>query len=81
MNMETALDLGQDYKDDVTGFEGVCTGVTVYLNGCIQGLIESRKLKDDGTMTSMWIDEQRLVARPLAVAGGPQNTPPGLSRR
>lgn len=77
-SIKTALRLGEEYRDEITGFKGVCTGITVYLNGCIQALVTSRKLKDDGDSVSQWIDEQRLVANPVAAAGGPQPTPRGM---
>lgn len=74
MKLETSLELGQTYRDEITGFEGVCTGVTIYLNGCIQALLEP---KDKPDAKHKWIDEQRLGVPALATAGGPQSTPPG----
>jgi hypothetical protein len=77
MKLETKLEIGQSYTDSVSGFKGICTGVTIYLNGCIQGLIEAKPNNNNDKPVSQWIDEQRLVGKAFAFAGGPQNAPSG----
>ena len=55
--------LGKKYKDSISGYVGIATARTVYLYGCIRILLESKKLKEDGTPQEVWFDEQRLVPK------------------
>jgi hypothetical protein len=51
---------GKEYRDVITGFKGICTGVTMYISGCSQALI-CPPVKKDGTLAeSEWFDIQRL---------------------
>ena len=68
--------LGDKVKDSITGFLGVVTGISKYLNGCISILVTSNKLSSDGKEVSEWFDEQRLDSKSEAIAGGPQKRPP-----
>lgn len=53
-------DLGDEVKDKVTGFKGVVTSKTFFLNGCIQVGI-SAPLTKDGKMGESWnIDESQI---------------------
>lgn len=77
------FNLRDSVKDQVTGFAGVITARTEYLNGCLQYCVKPTKLKKDGTMTEgEWFDEQQLdlVKKKPATkkerTGGPQQTPP-----
>ena len=72
------IELGTKVKDSITGFEGVATGRTVYLNGCVQVLVEPPVGDDGQPGKSHWVDEQRLDTTSAATAGGPQPTPPGM---
>ena len=78
------INLGDKVRDTITGFEGICTGRTVYLNGCISINVEGA-LKKDGERSSEWFDEQRIefVERNAfrrqpseAMAGGPTHSDP-----
>lgn len=84
--MTEAIRIGDRASDRISGFIGIVTGRTEYLNGCRQFLVRKEGLKDDGTVwDGMWIDEQNLrvkdaqvlpdpfptVQRVAAVAGGP----------
>jgi hypothetical protein len=53
------IKLGQEYKDLITGFKGVCTGITTYISGCTQALICPR-CKKDSKSEAEWLDIQRL---------------------
>ncbi|PZU75561.1 MAG: hypothetical protein DI530_15005 [Sphingomonas sp.] len=50
--------LGLTLRDRITGFEGICTGHTVYISGCSQLLLVPPL---DGTTyrEPQWFDEQR----------------------
>jgi hypothetical protein len=74
--------LGQVVKDVVTGFEGVVTGRTEWLNGCVRYGVQSRKLKEGVPTEAQWFDEQQLSAtakQPVTIAmqdtGGPRKDP------
>jgi len=71
------LELGQEVRDSITGFEGVVTGIAEYLYGCRQACVVSKTLHENKPV-SAWFDEQRLVAadEAKATSGGPQNAPP-----
>ncbi len=73
------IELGFVYKDRISGFEGVATAKTKYLNGCISVLLTPQGLSDDGKkMKSEWIDIQRLIEDSGIAVGGPGPTPPSL---
>jgi hypothetical protein len=65
--------LGRKVKDKVTGFAGIATARTEYMNGCVRVLVEA-KCNKDGKSPSEWFDEQRL-GESSARAGGPGPTP------
>lgn len=72
-----ALELGQEVRDSITGFEGVVTGIAEYLYGCRQACVVSKTLQE-GKVIVLWFDEQRLVeaSEVKATSGGPQDAPP-----
>ena len=45
--------LGFTVKDIITGFTGVVTAKTVWLNGCIRYGVQSRELKDGIPLKSL----------------------------
>lgn len=72
------VNLGSRVRDTISGFEGIATGRTVYLNGCVSVLIEGPMVGKD--RPEQWIDEQRLEvieqdafqpSPSAATAGGP----------
>ncbi len=78
------LTLGEKYRDTITGFVGVCTGICAYLYGCRQALLTPELDSDGKIVKGIWIDEQRLVLADIgaelesvAVSGGPQDHPSG----
>ena len=55
------IKLGDKVKDKVSGFTGIVTEITNFLNGCTQCVV-SPKVKKDGTIPAAWsIDIQQLV--------------------
>jgi len=80
------MKLGARVKDNLTGFEGVMTGKTEWLYGCVRIGIEPTELDKDGKpQETMWFDEQRVeIVKPKkvkisassrATSGGPKPDP------
>ena len=58
------IKLGQKVRDKITGFEGIATAKTEFLNGCVQYEV-TRKLRKGESLTAesvqgINIDEQQL---------------------
>ena len=54
--------LGKEYRDSISGFQGVATARTTYLHGCVRVLITPTKLKSDGDfLPDCWFDEPQLT--------------------
>ena len=53
--------LGDRAKDKITGFCGIVTARTVWLNGCVRVGVQSEELKDGLPGEVQWIDEPQLV--------------------
>lgn len=72
--------LGNTYTDSITGFKGIATSRTVYLNGCVHVALQG-KVGKDGTIPKLqFFDENQLepkVAKRDA-PGGPGEHSPGL---
>lgn len=81
MNTAQALDLiGKKVKDKITGFEGVVTGVAVYLAGCHQACIFPRVAADGKLPEAQWLDCVRLevdAATPAVVLAVAKEAPGG----
>lgn len=76
-NIYTRIEFGKKYRDTVTGFEGVCTGIVRHQFGCVRACLQP-KAKDDGTIPeSVWFDEESLEdIKPVEVrTGGPMPAP------
>lgn len=81
------INLGQQVRDKVTGFEGIATARVEYLNGCIQYCIKPKATKEGACPAGEYIDDQQLevvgdgIAVNPKVTGGPQSdTPRGAYR-
>ena len=74
--------LGKEYKDSISGFQGVATARSTYLYGCVRVLITSTRLKEDGDfLPDCWFDEPQLVGvRSLKRKKGSLEGPGGPSR-
>lgn len=51
--------IGDQVQDSITGFKGAVTGVTEYITGCKQYLVQP-PLKKGDFVEARWIDEDRL---------------------
>lgn len=59
---EQPIVLGDKVRDTITGFEGIATGRTEWLTGCVRWIVEPDKLdKDKKVQQYMEFDESRLV--------------------
>lgn len=55
------VNLGDQAKDKVTGFEGVVVAVTTWLNGCQRFTVQPQKLDKDGKIReSQCFDDHQL---------------------
>jgi len=82
------IELGDKVKDTITGFKGIATAKTEFINGCVQYNVTGKvgkdnKLSDDSIMS---IDQETLeVIKPKVKkikrsdTGGP--TRPGMKMR
>ena len=52
--------MGFEVKDKITGLTGVVTGITTYISGCAQALVNPRIVESGKMAESVWIDVQRL---------------------
>ena len=78
--------LGDKVKDVVTGYEGIVTSRTRYLNGCLSYGVRAQKLHDGKPIDAIWLDEEQLEeihgaaivlpGSPVAVSGGSHESPP-----
>ena len=64
--------LGKQYKDSISGFEGVAISRTEYLYGCVRVGLEGKAKPGE----SLWFDEQRLTLVTNATSGGDMPSPP-----
>lgn len=78
------MELGSLVRDQITGFEGVVTARTTYLNGCERISVQSKTLNDGKVIPEECFDIQQLdivedsnreeVAN--EEVGGPRAVPP-----
>jgi len=54
------IKLGDKVKDKVSGFSGIATAKTEWLNKCVRINITAQKLKD-GKPVDEWFDEDQIV--------------------
>lgn len=54
------IELGQQYKDRITGFTGIATGHCNYISGCAQTLLAPETGDAGDFRESQWFDDQRL---------------------
>ena len=54
------INIGDRVKDDVTGLQGIVTGIVDYISGCQQLLVQPPVDNDGKFVSSHWIDEDRL---------------------
>ncbi len=54
------IKLGSKVKDKVTGFVGIVTSRTEYLNGCVRCSVTPKVKKDNKIIEAEWVDEMQL---------------------
>ena len=55
------VELGYTYRDKISGFRGVCTGLVQYISGCNQAVLTPSVKKEGSLESGCWFDEQRLT--------------------
>ena len=79
------MELGQNARDKITGFEGIITGRAEYLTGCTQFALAPKALPDGSIRATEWFDEGRVEVMGTAITsadvagpknGGPQRDAP-----
>ena len=71
------IKLGTPVTDSITGLTGIAVARTEWLYGCMRIGVQSKKIKDDGTLNEpQWFDEAQLVeykepAKEKRSPGGP----------
>lgn len=75
--------LGDEVKDEVSGFQGIAVARTEYLNGCVQFEVQPKVNEKMELPDSCFIDEQQLQIieknnkeDPEEAGGGVRNHPP-----
>ena len=74
------IGLGDRVKDPVSGFQGIVTCVSSYLNGCIRVGVAPEKLKDDGqTQDDHYFDvaQMKLLKAAVHIPVSVKTEPPG----
>lgn len=76
------INLGDRVKDRITGFVGIATARTEWINGCVRFGVQSDTLKDGLPTEAQWFDEPQLavlkagqVQLGRSEKGGPIPTP------
>jgi hypothetical protein len=79
------IQLGCTAKDKITGFTGVVTAKTQWLNGCVRVSLQPRELKDGKPIDSQTFDVEQVEvvdanhyaepAPPMRAVGGPKPEP------
>jgi hypothetical protein len=65
------IELGREVKCKVTGFKGIATSRTEYLNGCFRIGVQPRVEKDGKHPDAMYVDEPQLeYTKVKTVIGG-----------
>jgi hypothetical protein len=52
--------LGDKVRDVVTGYEGIATAVTEWLNKCVRYAVTSQDLHEGKPIEAKWFDEEQL---------------------
>jgi len=58
----SVIGLGDYVRDRVTGFKGIVTGITYFLNGCVRVAVQGEKLNAGVPTEVQWIDDVQLTA-------------------
>jgi hypothetical protein len=81
-NKMSEIKLGDKVKDSITGFTGIVTARTEWLNGCDRLGVQSQELHDGKPTDAQWFDVMQLeLIEPAAIKaglkenGGPRQDP------
>jgi len=76
------FELGEEVKDEVTGYKGIVIGRTQWRTNCNTYGVKSKKLKDGIPQDAVWIDEiclsktgKGLLKIKQTITGGPTEIP------
>ena len=70
------MNLGDYVVDMISGFAGVVTARTVYLNGNVKVCVEACELDQGKPITEVWLDEHRCAKMPR-----PQTRQAGITHK
>lgn len=70
IRIETDVDYGKEYEDEITGFRGKCTGVTRHQFGCIRICLTPKTDKDGELGDEKWFNESNLIDGNLSQNNG-----------
>lgn len=72
MTATETVQLGDRVKDRITGFSGIVTGITTWLNGCRRVGVQPEKLDEGKLQDPQWFDEPQvdIVKRAVHVPFG-----------
>jgi hypothetical protein len=68
--MKTKIKLGDYVEDTITGYEGIVTGITHWLNGCARVGIQSKENRSNETglpVDIYWVDETTIKIKKVQV--------------
>lgn len=54
--------LGKEYKDSVSGFKGIATSRSEFLNGCTRVCLTG-KSKGNAAPIEIWLDEEQIIGQ------------------
>ena len=54
------IGLGDEVKDGITGFRGIVTCISQWLNGCVRCAVQPQKLEKGVPIGEKWIDVAQL---------------------
>lgn len=74
------IKLGDLVRDRITGFKGIATGTTIWLNKCQRFAVQPQKLEAGKVVEAQWFDAEQLEVVKAAVyvvqkekTGGPRD--------
>ena len=85
--MDFTFNIGDEVKDTITGFKGIVTARTQWLNNCNTYGVQPTKLKDGAPQAVIYFDQPQLelvkkkkVKASKKKTGGPERRVPAANR-
>lgn len=76
------VEFGKMYRDRISGFQGICTGMSSFISGCDQVLLVPSVDEKGAYQEGHWFDDERLIdveserrVERTSRRGGPQQVP------